>query len=227
MASDAYKHPEAINTLYFLLKNAYLDNDKNQANFLLNCMKKAVTTQPQEIILSGLNERQLKDLRHLFYAIQNDIYYMDFVPSDASDLINRVIPNVDSSFWYPEESELEAKLCEPEAFEMLNKKLGYNMKLYDIQYQTQYGRIDLLAKSDRIIYIIELKKDVANHKIIGQVLKYALYFQKRLIYNLYDEVKVITIAGNYSDYTYKQLKIIGATMMTYTIKDGVFDLSVI
>ena len=229
MSLEVYQHPEAINAIYFLLKHAYLTNNTAQAEFMTKCMKKALTTQSKETICQALTALQMKDLKNLIYSVENKIYYCDFgiQENNPGDLINRIIGNVDSSMWYEEEKELEDKLCDPQWFAQLNQTLGLNMTFYDRQYVTVYGKIDMLAKHDRTIYIIELKKDVADHKLVGQVLKYALHFQKRLIYNLYDEIKIITIAGNYSDYTYDQLKMMGASMLTYTIKDGVFGLQVV
>ena len=229
MSDEVYKHPKAINTMYFMLKHAYLTSDKNQAVFLLRCVKKALLSQSREIICEALTPPQMKDLKHLVYAIENNIYYCGFSSHeiDPSDLVNRIVGNVDSSLWYSDEKMLEDKMCESAHFNDLNEKLGINMKIIDRQFETQYGIIDILAQHDNTICIIELKKDVANHRLIGQVLKYALHFQKRLIYNLFDDIKIITIAGNYSDYAYDQLKLVGANTLTYSVNEDSVNLHVV
>jgi RecB family endonuclease NucS len=170
----------------------------------------------------------MKDLKHLIYSIINNVYYYDI--GNQSEKTNEIINRTDYSNpadWYKLENQLENEICEKNGIKQINEKLNLNMTIYDRQHSTYYGDIDILAKDENSIYIIELKKDVANHSIVGQVLKYALHFQKRLIYNLFNDVKIITIAGSYTNYAFNQLKAIGANTLIYNANNNNLNLTVL
>lgn len=228
MHNDIYKNPEIIKTLYFFIKYYYLSNDKKQATFFLECIRQALMSQPSETVYTALTKSQMKDLKHLIYSIINNVYYYDI--GNQSEKTNEIINRTDYSNpadWYKLENQLENEICEKNGIKQINEKLNLNMTIYDRQHSTYYGDIDILAKDENSIYIIELKKDVANHSIVGQVLKYALHFQKRLIYNLFNDVKIITIAGSYTNYAFNQLKAIGANTLIYNANNNNLNLTVL
>lgn len=231
--STVYSHPEVVRTFYFLLKNAYLSSNKKDINLYVKSLHRAYLQVPN-ILTKSLTPKQFKDLENIVFAVKNNVCFFDFLSpqptsSDvtADDLISRVRPNVDSSLWCSSEEELEDILCEGNMIALLNQKLGTSFTFHDRQFVTEYGKIDMVCKEPRTMYVLELKKDCANHKIVGQILKYAYHFQKRYIYDLYDEVRAIAIAGNYSDYTFNQLRRLGVTMLTYEKRGSEVSLSVL
>ena len=219
-----YEHPEIVSLLYFQLKNAYLMNNQENINLYHGAILRCLRPENRHVVESALTLKQIRDLKNLLHAIKFNIWYSDF-SAPQCDLLDRYLKDVDSTLWYEEEKELEDVLCQQ--FHKFNTMMGTNIKVQERQFETDYGKIDILGQEGRTMHIIELKKDVANHKIIGQMLKYALHFQKRLIYNLYDDVKLTCVAGNYSDYCYNQLKSLGIATATYEVRDGKFSIRLV
>lgn len=215
IVQDIHERIEILPTLYFFLKNAYLINNKTDCEFFMNNIKKLMSNFSREDIQKVLSEHQIKDLFQLSNAIKNNLFFVNF--GDNYNDISKPYINTITNQLFQDEKELEKTIVEPNTIASINKLLGINLHTIDTQYETKYGKIDVLAKDNRTIYIIELKKDTAGHAIIGQLLKYAHHFQRRLIYNLWDEVKLITIAGNYTEYTYTQLKQMNAFVIAYKL----------
>jgi len=66
--------------------------------------------------------------------------------------------------------------------------------------------LDDLGDERRSKYIIELKTHRADHNVIGQIKKYELYYQKRLIYRIWHNVIPVVIAHGYDKTTRTELK---------------------
>lgn len=207
---------ELLTLFYFNLKNAYIDNDKDKINFFLKSLLKAIDVVGEEEAQRRFKPCQIKDLQNIFYCIQHNINYTQFNKYEESEEdLNTKIKN-DAAFFLDSEKELEKLLIKKEQFDKLNNILNMNMKIVSNQFEVDCGKVDILAQDDRLLYIIELKKDIADHKIIGQLIKYSTHFQKRLIYNLYDYVEIITIAGDYNEFTYRELKKMNVVLLTYS-----------
>lgn len=213
---DIYNIPEIVKLIYFNLKTAYLKRNQKDIDVYISALKK-VSPISLEISLSN---KQLSDLANIAYSIKNKIYYHE---DNILDECPKPITSYDSQLLFEEEKYLKQKICSE--FHLVNDLLNKEMWIHNVEHRTKYGFIDILAKQDRKISIIELKKDIAKHDIIGQILKYILCFQEKLIYNLWDEVNAICIAGNYTEFTYNELKKLGVETLIYKYKNGSLELS--
>ena len=64
-------------------------------------------------------------------------------------------------------------------------------------------------------YIIELKTHRADHKVIGQIKKYELHYQKKIIYGLWHRVVPVVIAHGFDKTTRTKLKKKGVRTFLY------------
>jgi hypothetical protein len=212
-----YEHPELVRLLYFNLKTAYITNNREMLSLYLACIKKAVTPKNSQVVEQALTKNQMKDLNCMVDSVKKGIYYQDLsTPLAAPE--GKYIASGDPSDWVEEEKELQQFILDDVT--ELNRVLGTNLHVYNIEHDTEYGPIDVLAKQERKICVIELKKAVADHKVVGQIQKYIMHFQKRLSWNLWDDdIRGVCIAGDYTEFTYNQLRKMGVTTLTYS-KDG-------
>ena len=84
----------------------------------------------------------------------------------------------------------------------------------------KYGRADLVARGDKTCYAIELKLKEANHKIVGQIMKYMRSIGGKIHYGLYEDVQGITIAKGYSENALLDLKTLGVKTYVYDTFNG-------
>lgn len=82
------------------------------------------------------------------------------------------------------------------------------------EHPTVFGIIDILIQSGRCAYVLEIKSTPADHKIIGQMMKYYVGLCLKIILKFYDEVKMISLCPGYDPETYKDLKRIGVSPYT-------------
>jgi len=68
-------------------------------------------------------------------------------------------------------------------------------------------RCDLLyVDNNRKLYVIELKKDLADHGVVTQIDKYLKYFWCKAFIGYFDDIQGVVISGRYSNYAYDNLK---------------------
>jgi len=95
---------------------------------------------------------------------------------------------------------------------------GENGKVRVIcEANSKYGRADIRVEGKKICHIIELKLNDADHKIVGQIMKYARAAGSKLHYGLYEDINMITVAKDYTESTLLDLKIIGVKTYKYAI----------
>ncbi len=105
-------------------------------------------------------------------------------------------------------------------YESMEYLTGDKSKLIVVpELNVKYGRIDIQARGEKICHVIEIKLKLADHKIVGQMMKYARSAGSKLHYGLYDEINLITVAEDYDNSTILDLKAIGTKIFKYRIKD--------
>jgi hypothetical protein len=82
-----------------------------------------------------------------------------------------------------------------------------NLKPYNMEHPCgEYGIVDLVFKDDDTIYPCEVKCNEGKHDIIGQILKYELYFKLKLNLCHWKKVQALTICNAYNPNTIIELK---------------------
>lgn len=126
--------------------------------------------------------------------------------------------NEDESIKISTEKELQKILYS--TYEAMEHLTGDKSKLIiQSEMNVKYGRIDIQARGMNICHVIEIKLKTANHKIVGQIMKYARSAGSKLHYGLYEDVNMITVAEDYDESTILDLKAIGAKVFKYRINE--------
>lgn len=86
------------------------------------------------------------------------------------------------------------------------------------EYETKFGRVDLVAQDKETIYPIEVKKSVADHSVIGLIDKYIIHFKLGLINRMYRYVVGVVIANGFDEYSLQELHRFGAVAIKYKFK---------
>jgi hypothetical protein len=133
---------------------------------------------------------------------------------DNGKITNQLIVENNSSVQQKMEDEVgfrkQAELVK--AICLCSQDLGFALQTssdfycYNVEHETRYGRVDLVARDNETIYPIEVKKNGAYHDCIGQIRKYILHFKLGLILKTYQSVKGIVIANHFDNFVLQELK---------------------
>ena len=82
------------------------------------------------------------------------------------------------------------------------------------EYPVLDGFVDLMVQSGPCAHIIEVKTSLADHAIIGQVMKYYIGMCLKFNLKFFDEVKIVTICPGYDQAAVRGLKQVKATVLS-------------
>jgi len=194
--------------------------DKNTASLYYALLK-------EEFKISGksdsLKPSQLKELKNIKESLSSGSI------ATTSWLAEPVVSTEEQDKSIGLEKEVVRKIYY-EGFEKLKEILNANENfyLYNLEHPcADYGKADMVYMDDRIVYIVEVKKGIGKHDLLGQVMKYTLAMKMKLHYKLYDEVRAITICSGYKDYAVKELKKHGIITLVYEFIEDKFTLKLV
>ena len=88
--------------------------------------------------------------------------------------------------------------------------------LYNIEHPCPpYGVIDVVYRDDITVYPLEVKTGEGKHDILGQIMKYELFFKLNLHLGHYQEVQPITMCSHYQNFVLGELKKRGIITLRY------------
>ncbi len=130
------------------------------------------------------------DGRYLAWISDKQVHLWDV--SSVSVTPDYIIPPVSDAGYDGSEKQLE------DMIERQPEVLGFGYKLLGRQVQAADGRIDLLMEgSDGAKVVVELKKDVADDVVVGQILRYLSWID--LKYQPNTPPRGIIVAEGFSD----------------------------
>lgn len=149
-----------------------------------------------------LTTRQWEDLRRLVEILKTGQTKVDIV--DLGKVDNK---NIHKQVLTDYEKTIAKKIIAKPARIIEALKLS---ELTDIMMEwvlDEYGRCDLRIRDKDSLYVVEIKDETADHKIIGQVVKY-IHGALRIMKNCpqYNYVTGVVIAPSYTKDTLIQLK---------------------
>ena len=138
---------------------------------------------------------------------------------------NEIVKAISIGDWDDEEEEFDKIKREKDLQKLLTMTresiehiTGDSGKLrISSETNVKYGRVDIKAQGEKICHVIELKLKEADHKIVGQVMKYMRAAGSKLHYELYEDIQGITVAESYSESATLDLKSMGVKMFTYSV----------
>lgn len=201
-----------IRLFYYNLRNSYTNNNRKSCHMWLQALKNE-SSKIDQTLDSLLSPYQLDDLASLVDAVEHDHYARILHRHDDAD--EGGVFNQPLGACVEHEKHLQTMLLDPDNLSLVAKLTFPDMTLYDMEHITYHGRVDLVCQLPRTIIIIELKRGLGDHSLVGQCLKYMEHFEKRMLWNLWDRVECITIASQYTHFAYKELKRLGIQTLKY------------
>ena len=198
--------------LHKLLCN-YLDGVLDEAKKNLETLRKINVDIPQSFCC--LNKIQIKRLQNIGYALDNNITVKNYNVNIEKEKVNEGE--------IKEEAETEKKLVkmitrdEKQLQQILKMP---RLKIFGTEKQTEYGNVDIFARTNKYALPIEVKKGKADFKIVAQIDKYINHFLKMTHYKIWEDVIGVTIALDYDNYALKELKRNGIKILTYSVNNN-------
>jgi len=91
------------------------------------------------------------------------------------------------------------------------------LSLYNIEHPLPpYGRVDMMYKGKETVYPLEVKKNVGEHDLIGQIGKYELACKLKLHLKQFIRIRPVTLCRTYDTHTLKELKSLNVCTLIYT-----------
>ena len=200
-----------IQILYFFLKNSILDAKLDNSKLYLGLLKQAYRLNSQ-VFKASLENWQKQDLILLEKQILKKNLFKTVEPSDYYETIKPISDPI------PEKQIVE--YLYNSNLEKLTSVLGIKHPRFGgSEVRTDTGRVDLIVddvlEQDYTRYLIEFKTHMVDHKVIGQVRKYEIYYLKRLMYRIWNKVRVVVVAHGFHRYIIAELKKANAIPVLY------------
>lgn len=206
-------NPKTFELFYYNFRSAIMKNNKKDIDFYKKLIKSSIDYDKN--IINSLDDYKKDQLIQLIHYVKNGIVPYSF--NSAIDYENDIDEIICKEKYTMVEKDLNRTIFEgylPKISEIINRKLTPIMTEHPIY---EGYEVDITSKdlNEKEFWIIELKSESADHKIIGQCIKYIQYFEDRLIYKLYDKVRALTICGGYRRIALSELKKMGIITLKY------------
>lgn len=202
---------ESLETAYFQLRCNLLRNNKPLMDYYLGLIDKISSFSPD--LMCQMNPYYVKELDKIREIIRqggSPFSLADPIPDDG---VMKVFSN--KKFQYDAEKDLKNELFYGDGLKSINQICGLELKPIGIEVKSNYGYIDILAKQDKEIWVIELKKSRGDFKLVSQISKYILAYEEKLINKTFNSVHSIAIANGFSKYAIQNLKKMGTLVIHY------------
>jgi len=202
-----------IETLFFKAYYAYLDGNLKDTEIYLSFLKEECKLRPGE---NKLNEHYIPEFKKVVSAVKTKSIPRQEWLSDPV-----AIDSVGVKTELKQPALVEG--IHRYGFEALETILQVNkgFRLHNVEHPCPpYGAVDMLYQDQVTCYPLEVKKDRGEHDIIGQIMKYDLFFKKRLHDKHYYRVQPVTVCAYYDNFTLGQLKQFGVITIKYSEEGG-------
>lgn len=201
--------------LYCCLKETLeVDRDLKKGKMYANLIKEYFPGTPERDYLKEklLTPKQWEDLRKLIEVIKTGQTKVDVIDIQVDN------KNIHKHVLTEYEKQIARIIIKKPS--VIIKTLGLS-EISDISTEwllDEYGRCDLVIRDKDALYVIEIKDETADHKIVGQAIKY-VHGAIRIMKNcsLYNSVTGVVIAPSYTKDTIIQLKTKGVIPLAIEI----------
>jgi len=107
---------------------------------------------------------------------------------------------------------------------ILNQFFDNDFEIRNIEYSTEYGKVDMVAFDKNVAYPIEVKLKTGRHSIVSQIEKYMRHFWKKLSIKWWKDVKGIVIAQKFEQFALDEFKRLNVVPFVYTIENSMLRL---
>lgn len=202
-----------IETIYFFCYYAYLLGDKEKTSMYYSLLRDEFKVTGT---VNSLKPAQLLELKKIKQDLENNtISHNKWIEETYPISPNPV--NI-------KQMEL-VKRIHTQGIEQLKTLLKDDVNIYSIEHPCgPYGAVDMVYRGLETIYPVEVKRNIGEHDLIGQISKYDLYHRLQLHYKHYDYVQAVTICNSYQPFTLNELKKKGIITLSYSLEDNGINL---
>jgi hypothetical protein len=209
-------------TLYYQIYNFVLLGDSDNAKTYLGFLREEYDKDESQFNALKEDERW-KHLIELGDVIDKNLIVKNF--QEVERPVEKIIKEEDEA-QFSKQRELVKAICLAKDELRMCLKAESDFCCTSIEYETKFGRVDLVAQDKETIYPIEVKKSGADHSVIGQIDKYIIHFKLGLINRMYRYVVGVVIANGFDEYSLQELHRFGAIAIKYKFKgDNRIELS--
>lgn len=210
-----------IDCFYYLLYNSVLLGNSEHAKAYCHFLKEEY--EKDEHAFDFLEEDGRWDtLAKLIETVKNGLVVKNF-DYDATIQELQKIEADDDNVDYEKELLDLVRQCQPSLAHLLGASESF--RISNLQHPTNFGRVDVVAQDGMTVYVIELKRGIAKHDIVGQIDKYVLDFKLKLMIKHWNRIVSVTIANGYSAYARQELIRHGIVPLRYSYKDNILKLT--
>jgi RecB family endonuclease NucS len=208
-----------VETLFYQVYNYVLLNKQQDAKMYLEFLRDEYQSNPKKFDILKQDNRwqQLQEFSH---SLENNLYLSSFETVKNTDFVDiKCKQTVDN------QRILTNKLIKSKDSlrQLLNAESDF--ECIATEAETIYGNVDLLAQDKNTIYPIEIKKERAEHDVLGQIDKYIIHYKLKLINKIYNKVQGVVISSGFSNFVLQELSKQGIVAIFYNLnKDGIIEL---
>ena len=208
-----------VEALYYKLYNATLLGERDDAKLFLELLREEFELDANSFLILQ-NDNRFEHLKQLGNLVDNDL-----IVRNTNYVVNS--SEVETAEKDDKQADTEVELIKiiftnEKNISNLKKCLNVsdNFNLANIQHPTQFGRIDVLAFDNNVVYPIEIKKSEARYSVISQIEKYVLDLRLKLILKMWKSVKGVVIANGYARQVVKEVVKSDIVPIKYTLDNG-------
>lgn len=213
MTKNNLKNSGEIETLYYFLYNAVLLGDGDKAKMYLGMLRENYEKDNTSFDILG---NRFEHLKQLGYIVDNGMVVRNF-NYDGNNQAIKTEKDEDKT-----DTEKDLVKLIGKNFDLLRDVLcaTSDFHLYNLEHQTLFGRVDIVAKDNLTVYLIETKKNEARYQVIAQIEKYILDFKLKLILKVWNKIIGVVIANSFLDPVLNELVKNGVIPVKYTFENN-------
>ncbi len=191
-------HVSTIEPLYWVLEDSLSSGNKSRAEWIFVGFL-YLAKYRKDLIAKGLQPDYIERLKQIAYEIYEDKAFKKQEPVAIKyGTHSRRLP-------FADEKELEEYLCDNSS--LLADALNDEIEIIGNQVETEFGyKCDIVARSKKMFYPIELKIAQADHRAVSQCNKYCWYFYRQLRYNRYRKIQGVVCAAGFDNWSINELR---------------------
>jgi len=201
---------EEIEVLYYYLQNNVILGQKERSRTYLNILRHEYNVNEDNFNLLQQDDR-FENLIKLGQIVDNGllIKQLEFEESKIDYNFDRTQDTI-------KETHLKELLVKEDIGKLLDSK---SFRFLGTEFETRYGRVDLVGQDENTLYVFELKKTHADHKVLGQIEKYLIHYKLKLINKMYKYVVGIVVANTFDNYSLNELQRNNVICLKYSLNE--------
>jgi hypothetical protein len=202
-----------VETFFFHAYYAYLKGNLKEAEMYLTFLKEECKLNPGK---NKLNAHYLPEFKKVVTAVKTKTLPRQ---SWLDEPLVQDTPGTKTKL----KQDAIVKGIHKQCLDSLRTILGAqdDFYLHNIEHPCEpYGAVDMVYDDKVTCFPLEVKKDRAEHDIIGQIMKYDLCCRLKLHLKHYYKVQPITVCSSYEKFTLSQLKQLKVITIKFAETDG-------